>query len=112
MDLFNEQVMHRTYGVGCVESVENGYITVEFSGDIGQRVFSYPGAFERFLKVSNPEAQAAVERDLNELQARLAEEKAEKERTYREEQERLQAERLELLAMRRLKNHRTKPLPK
>lgn len=98
--------MHRTYGAGRVESVENGYITVEFSEDIGQKVFSYPGAFERFIKMSNPDAQAVAERDLNELLARLSAEKAEKERVYREEQERLQAERLELLEMRRLRNRR------
>jgi hypothetical protein len=62
--------------------------------------------------MSNPDAQAVAERDLNELLARLAADRAEKERVYREEQERLQSERLELLTKRRLRNLRRKPLAK
>ncbi|MEG1930236.1 MAG: hypothetical protein RR131_03765 [Anaerovorax sp.] len=93
MNLINEEVVHSTFGRGHVKSLENGRIAIEFAEEIGPKSFQYPAAFECYLKMCNPELQGMVEKDLNELLACLAIEKAEKDRKHQENQDRLREER-------------------
>lgn len=94
MDLKGEQVVHKTFGSGTVESLEKGRIIIKFAAKTGTKVFVYPGAFEKYLVMSEPEVQALVNKDLDILLKQLEDERTEQEAKYNEEQERLRLERM------------------
>ena len=59
--------MHRTFGTGCVTSLDGGRIVVQFSGEIGEKAFCYPDAFAQHL---TPEAAEDREQILTLLRQR------------------------------------------
>jgi len=79
MNLTNEQVVHLTFGLGQVISMKNGMVTIRFGGDIGEKAFQYPGAFEKHLKMCNTSAQDFVLGELKKLMGEIAAESARKE---------------------------------
>jgi hypothetical protein len=89
MILVNEKVEHISYGIGVVTEEEGNKILVQFKEDIGSKTFLYPDAFERFLKVVNPNVESSV---LEELHAKLQQkqelERLERERESTEREER------------------------
>lgn len=60
MNLVGEQVNHRKYGLGKISRLTDDTVYVEFVMDIGQKAFSYPEAFEKYLILSSKDADTAV----------------------------------------------------
>jgi len=71
VDLLHETVRHVRFGAGTVTSFDGRVMTVAFES-AGERVFSYPAAFERFIEADNPDVQAEAEAALSERRAREA----------------------------------------
>lgn len=90
MEWSNQKVAHKVFGTGAVVSVENGMMTVAF--EKGEKKFTYPAAFERFLTAEDAEAQQTAMAALAEQQAEQAALRAERERQQAEELERRRAE--------------------
>lgn len=86
MELLNEQVTHLIFGEGKIVSLENGFVSIAFSGAAGLKKFCYPSAFGNYLTMCKPEAQALVLTDLHALETQIAEERAEKERLSLEDE--------------------------
>ena len=49
MNLINEKIKHKTFGVGTVVAQDESYITIEFQAKTSK--FPYPSAFEKFIKM-------------------------------------------------------------
>lgn len=80
IDLKNEQIQHKSWGIGAVVGQTDAHIKIEFS--VGIKQFQYPEAFEKFLKCSDTQLQDKI---LNEL--------ADKKQQENEKKIKLQAER-------------------
>ena len=93
MEWKNQTVAHKVFGTGTVVSLENGMLTVAF--EKGEKKFTYPAVFERFLTAENAEAQQTVQHDLAEQQAAQDALRAERERQQAEELERRRTENAE-----------------
>jgi len=59
MNLLGEHVRHQVFGEGRIVSISKNYVTVRF--DIGDKVFVFPDAFEKFLVLSNKELSSRME---------------------------------------------------
>lgn len=59
MSLLGERVKHQVFGEGKIVSVTKNYVTVSF--EIGEKVFVYPDAFEKFLTLVNQELSSKME---------------------------------------------------
>lgn len=94
MNLINEQLVHLTFGIGQIISVKNEMVTIRFAGDIGEKVFQYPGSFEKHLKMCNTSAQDFVLGELKKLMGELAAERARKEQQRIEAANYIAAERV------------------
>jgi hypothetical protein len=79
MNLIDEQVVHESFGVGRVLSIDAGIIKIQFSPNIGEKRFQYPYAFERYLKMCRPSAQDFIEKELIIMLDRMEEEKSRRE---------------------------------
>lgn len=75
MNIVGKFVEHRIFGTGIVKKVHNGYIEVEFDGEL--KPFQYPFAFEKFLTATDADIQRAL---LNEIAAEIERREAERER--------------------------------
>ncbi len=84
MDLINEQVSHKTLGIGTITGFDDKYIEVQFSTKTSK--FIYPTAFESFLKLLNDEKQTEI------IDLIAKEKQAEREKKQAEEQARRNAE--------------------
>ena len=93
MILVGKQVVHRIFGTGKVISVEEGHITVQFDEDIGEKMFSYPAAFEKHLRMCGEQEQSFAEDDLKIYLAKIAAEQARREQEIKDETERRAKER-------------------
>lgn len=58
MELINEQVKHRTLGSGQITSFDGKYVTIQFPNKTSK--FTYPSAFEVFLRLDNENKQSAI----------------------------------------------------
>ena len=56
------QVMHKTFGLGTIVSVDGKYIRVKF--DSAEKNFVYPDAFEKFLTLSDGTVSEEILADL------------------------------------------------
>ena len=92
MNLNNEQVKHRTFGVGRVISVEDGRIIIRFADEVGEKKFLYPGAIEQHLEMCNPSTQEYVLGLKNMLDALAAEQVRKEQQSLLEESNRLASE--------------------
>lgn len=94
-NLCTQQVEHRVFGAGTVQSVGDGFITIDFpQSSVGKKKFLYPGAFEEYLKMSSPVSQEIVSRDLAVLMERREAARREQELKQAVEAERMRQERL------------------
>lgn len=73
MNLINEKIKHKTFGVGTVVAQDESYITIEFQAKTSK--FPYPSAFEKFITPVDPAITDAI---YNEVVAAKAEEEAKK----------------------------------
>lgn len=62
-DLLNEKVIHKTYGIGTIKSVEGYYIEVEFETGKTSR-FVVPTCFDRFIKLIDEQKNENVQNAL------------------------------------------------
>lgn len=81
MLLVNEKVEHISYGFGTVTEHAGNKIFVQFTEGIGNKIFLYPDAFDKFLRAVNPIVESNV---LEELHTKQEQEKIEHERLKRE----------------------------
>ena len=73
MNLINEKIKHKTFGVGTVVAQDESYITIEFQAKTSK--FPYPSAFEKFITPVDPAITDAI---YNEVVAAKAEEEVKK----------------------------------
>jgi esterase/lipase superfamily enzyme len=78
------QVRHITYGCGVITARDGNYICVRFDDkDVGDKVFIYPDAFEKFLSCDdeafNAQLQIAFEEERKKAEERAAQMKKEHE---------------------------------
>ncbi len=71
MDVFQQQVSHRQYGIGTVIEQSESMIEVQFDGEYGNKKFLYPSAFESFLLLSSPASQEKMQQELQARQDAL-----------------------------------------
>ena len=71
MDPVREIVVHERFGRGVITAFDGHCLIVSFEQG-GERRFSYPSAFERFLKAENPVVQAEADDLLRRRQAEAA----------------------------------------
>lgn len=89
MILVNEKVEHISYGIGVVTEEEGNKISVQFQDGVGSKIFLYPDAFDKFLKVLNSDVENSVLEELHAKQQELRElERLEREREAAELEER------------------------
>ena len=63
MECANQQVVHKRFGRGAVQSIEGNVMRVYFQ-DYGARAFRYPEVFENFLKAEDAGFAGQVQEDL------------------------------------------------
>ena len=56
-ELVDKQVTHIKFGQGKITSLHDRTVKVAFDGESGEKAFVFPGAFGRFLKISDPKLQ-------------------------------------------------------
>ena len=95
MNLIDEQVQHSKFGIGRITSSSDNMIKVEFSEDIGEKKFSYPEAFESYLKMCDSSTQKYVSGKLDELHKERSRERIEKELERLREADRAAIEKVE-----------------
>ena len=88
MNLINERVKHRVFGTGNVIDVKSNQITVQFADKYGQKKFSYPSVFEKYLIMCDETAQEFVSDELRLLMERISDERSKKEQVFLEEMQR------------------------
>lgn len=93
MILVGKQVVHRIFGKGNVLSVGEGRITIRFDENTGEKMFSYPAAFEKHLQMCGVEERKFTECELSACLAKTAAENARKEQEIRNEANRRAEER-------------------
>jgi hypothetical protein len=86
MNVLDEQVRHRQFGIGTVTGQSATEITVCFS-QCGTKKFLYPSVFQSFLTLENDAASSKLKAELQ-----LAQEKTETERRQREDAELIKRE--------------------
>ena len=73
MNLVNQKVNHRTYGVGIIIEQGDTYVIVEFQTKSSK--FIYPDAFTNFIKAEDESTQAAILKDIEDIKLAKEEKK-------------------------------------
>jgi hypothetical protein len=89
MNLVSEQVNHKKFGLGVISKLTDDTVYVEFGDDVGQKAFSYPDAFEKYLTLVNVEADTEVKVQIKRKLAAQRAESAAIERVRQETMKRL-----------------------
>ena len=76
MDFLSKIVIHKKWGEGTVCEYNHPYFKIEFKNGIKQ--FSFPSAFNGFLKFKDEDAQQVIEQMMQEKEEQDAKEKAER----------------------------------
>lgn len=71
MDILNEKVEHIMFGSGVITEMNKNKISIQFQEKIGTKMFIYPDAFEKFLKVSNPALENNIMEELRNKKEQL-----------------------------------------
>ena len=88
-NLIGKAVLHKAYGKGNIIYQDDKHVKVEFDKpDIGEKMFSSPMCFEKFLKILDESAEIQISEAIKEKEVQKVEE--EKEREIRVETEILQ----------------------
>jgi hypothetical protein len=90
MTLVNEKVEHINFGLGVITDENDHKIWVQFQEDIGEKIFQYPEAFEKFLKAANSAVENNVLEELHRKQEQIELERKEKERAAAELKEKIE----------------------
>lgn len=69
INLINEKVTHKVFGVGNIVEQEENIITVEFD-DNDTRKFVYPDAFSQFIELNNEDAADAMDEIISKLEVK------------------------------------------
>lgn len=75
MSLKGKKVVHVKFGKGTVLEQVDNKIQIDFSGDV--RKFQYPNTFKKFMKFDNDETQDQMEKVIDEIEKKKAEQVAE-----------------------------------
>ncbi len=75
MKLVHEQVHHIKFGVGTIINQTDDVIDVKFSKEFGNKKFVYPGSFETFLRLCNPESQEKLNIELRQIREEIESER-------------------------------------
>ncbi|MDD4377876.1 MAG: hypothetical protein PHH48_07060, partial [Eubacteriales bacterium] len=75
MSLKGKKVVHVKFGKGTVLEQVDNKIQIDFSGDV--RKFQYPNTFKKFMKFDNDETQDQMEKVIDEIEKKKAEQAAE-----------------------------------
>ena len=62
--LLDENVVHKSFGKGVINSADGKYLDVEFFKGNKKSRFLYPSCIQGFLRLENDEKQAEAEKDL------------------------------------------------
>lgn len=84
MNILNEQIKHNLYGDGKAISQEADILCIQFSEQYGIKKFIYPDAFEKYLKLYNPDIEMNVLEELHDKQALIEAEELRKRQEYEE----------------------------
>lgn len=92
MKLVNEKVKHIKFGNGIIQKADDKNIAVLFEDVEGERIFRYPEAFGKFLKIANSKKEVkimkayedALDEKEMERQRLIKEKEAEKQRVTEE----------------------------
>lgn len=104
MNILNEEIEHGTFGKGKVIGQEAERLSVKFSEQYGTKQFVYPDAFEKYLKLGNPNIEMAVLKELDVKQSQIESERIRKLQEYEASKE---LERLALTAQKRKSSHKS-----
>ncbi|MCD9024681.1 hypothetical protein [Cohnella silvisoli] len=91
MKLINKKVLHTTFGIGKIVNIDRDRMDIHFMELIGQKSFVYPDAFEKYLCMSDSDAQIFVLAECTKKQEQIKVEKQRVEQLRREEEERVKA---------------------
>ena len=88
MNLVNQSIRHKSFGLGTVAEHSESYIKIVFS--VGEKQFQFPEAFEKFLSCDDEgmqcEVLALLQEKKEQERVRESEKKIEIERTYSSKQ--------------------------
>lgn len=110
--LLNEIVMHKTFGKGVINSVDDQYLQVKFFEGSKTSKFVYPSCFDGFLMLENKEKQADIQKNLEQWKVESGANQKEKlKRQYEKtmlgiKTRRIAAEEKKLKATQRMMEHR------
>lgn len=88
MNLLGKEVEHKLFGIGKIHEIKDDHVSIEFSDSGDIRTFSYPGAFEDFLMITDKDVK-------EEMGQYIFERKIEKIEKDKLEREKKKAEALE-----------------
>lgn len=106
MRIVNERIQHIVFGEGTIISHVDDRLSIQFSERYGIKQFFYPDAFEKYLRMNNPDLEFSVLKDLHDKQLRI---EAERLRIEQEEEE---ANRIMMLERSQLAAQKKKSTPK
>lgn len=87
MTLVNKKVENNTFGLGVITDIKEQKIWVKFQDEIGTKMFEYPEAFEKFLKVMDPAVEDYIWEELRIKQEKMELDLREKQRIDAETEE-------------------------
>jgi hypothetical protein len=82
--LINKKLKHAVFGDGKVVSQEAQRITVQFSAPYGTKQFVYPDAFDKYLKLTDADLEAAVMSEIHSKQDQIKDENEKRQQDYDE----------------------------
>lgn len=97
MNLINEKVQHKVFGIGTVIACDEKYITIEFQTKKSK--FPYPEAFDKFIAALDPTVAELINAEMRAVKAAKEAKKAEEAAKKVVEEER----RLEILKRQEIK---------
>ena len=77
MNLINEKIKHKAFGIGTVVECDSSYITIKFPSKTSK--FPYPAAFEKFITPVDPAIADAIDNEVKAAKAAEAARKAAEE---------------------------------
>ncbi len=115
MNVIDELVRHRQFGVGKIADQTMTTVTVKFCETVGVRKFLYPAAFESFLELCSPVSQEKMNDELRQIREQIEAERRlfeEENKKCREEEKRALLEQKRAAAKKRSPAGKTPAKPK
>lgn len=102
MNLVNQKVKHKVFGIGVITGVSSNYLTIKFAAK--ESKFVYPDAFEKFIVADDASIQAKIVEEINNAKLVAEEQRQAAEAARNAEEERRKAERQVVPIKRNRKN--------